>query len=79
MSSDLLLIDNPFDEFSNSLNPELPDTFVVAFANANAEDVSGNVEYGQRPNGIDDIAHMQKHGRQQFDKAKQLFDTASIS
>jgi neutral ceramidase len=64
-------------EGSMGINPEMPDTFVAAFANANAGDVSGNVEYGQRPNGIDDVAHMQKHGRQQFDKARQLFDSAS--
>lgn len=64
-------------ESSMGTNPALPDTFVAAFANANAGDVSGNVEYGQRPDGIADFAHMQKHGRQQFEKARQLFDSAS--
>lgn len=65
--------------FENSMNmdPSVPDTFVAAFANASAGDVSGNVEFGHIPNGSDDIAHMQKHGRQQYEKAKQLFDSAS--
>ena len=53
------------------------ETFVAAFANANCGDVSGNVELGHIPDGIHDRAQMQKHGRQQFEVAQQLFATAS--
>ena len=52
-------------------------TFVAAFANANCGDVSGNVEFGHIPDGIHDKAHMELHGQKQFNKAKELFDTAS--
>ncbi len=64
-------------EASMNMDPSVPDTFVAAFANANAGDVSGNVEFGHIPNGIDDFAHMQKHGNQQYEKAKQLCDSAA--
>jgi len=53
------------------------ETFVAAFANSNCGDVSGNVEYGTPPDGIQDKAHMEKHGRQQFEAAKQLFESAN--
>lgn len=53
------------------------ETFVAAFANANCGDVSGNVELGHIPDGINDRAHMEKHGRQQFEVAERLFQTAS--
>ena len=52
------------------------ETFVAAFANSSAGDVSGNVELGRPPDGIHDRAQMEKHGRQQFDHAKALFDSA---
>ena len=53
-------------------------TFVAAFANAHCGDVSGNVELpGPPPDEIDDVAHMQKHGRQQFEVAKRLFREAT--
>jgi neutral ceramidase len=51
--------------------------FVAAFANANCGDVSGNVELGHIPDGIHDRAQMEKHGRQQFEVAWQLFQTAA--
>jgi neutral ceramidase len=54
-----------------------PETFVAAFANANCGDVSGNVELGHLPDGVHDRAQMEKHGRQQFEVAARLFDTAS--
>src|SRR5206468_384755 len=50
-----------------------PETFVAAFANANCGDVSGNVELGRIPDGVHDVAQMQKHGRQQFEVAEGLF------
>ena len=53
------------------------ETFVAAFANSNCGDVSGNVEFGEIPNGVDDKVHMELHGRQQFEMAKTLFDTAT--
>lgn len=51
--------------------------FVAAFANANCGDVSGNVELGHIPDGINDRAQMEKHGRQQFEVAERLFEAAS--
>ena len=53
------------------------ETFVAGFANANCGDVSGNVELGHIPDGINDRAQMEKHGRQQFEVAERLFQTAS--
>jgi neutral ceramidase len=50
------------------------ETFVAAFANAHCGDVSGNVKL---PNGVDDIAHMRKHGRLQFEVAERLFREAT--
>jgi neutral ceramidase len=54
-----------------------PETFVAAFANANCGDVSGNVELGHIPDGVHDLAQMQKHGRQQFEAAQHLFEAAT--
>ena len=53
-----------------------PEIFVAAFANAHCGDVSGNVEFG-RPDGVHDVAHMQTHGRQQFEVAELLFREAT--
>ncbi|MCF2151396.1 neutral/alkaline non-lysosomal ceramidase N-terminal domain-containing protein [Desmonostoc muscorum LEGE 12446] len=53
------------------------ETFIAAFANSNCGDVSGNVEFGYIPDGSDDKAHMELHGRKQFDMAKKLFDSAT--
>ena len=53
------------------------ETFVAAFANANCGDVSGNVELGHIPDGVHDRAQMEKHGRQQFEVAERLFQTAT--
>lgn len=58
-------------------NHSAQETFVAAFANANCGDVSGNVELGHIPDGIHDRAQMEKHGRQQFEVAQQLFTSAS--
>jgi neutral ceramidase len=59
------------------MDPSASETFVAAFTNASAGDVSGNVEFGHTPNGNVDVLHMHKHGMQQYEKAKQLFDSAS--
>ena len=53
------------------------ETFIAAFANSNCGDVSGNVEFGAIPDGIRDKEHMELHGNQQFEKAWELFATAS--
>jgi neutral ceramidase len=54
-----------------------PETFVAAFANAHCGDVSGNVELGHVPDGVHDVAQMQKHGRRQFEVAERLFREAT--
>jgi neutral ceramidase len=64
-----------FEQEMRSHNPG-PETFVAAFANAHCGDVSGNVEFG-RPDGVHDVAHMQQHGRQQFEVAERLFQEAT--
>jgi neutral ceramidase len=64
-----------FEQKMRSDNPG-PETFVAAFANAHCGDVSGNVEFG-RPDGVRDVAHMQTHGRQQFEVAELLFQEAT--
>src|SRR4051794_38032608 len=51
--------------------------FVAAFANSNCGDVSGNVELGRIPDGTHDRDQMEKHGRQQFEVAEQLSQTAT--
>ncbi|HSO98893.1 MAG TPA: neutral/alkaline non-lysosomal ceramidase N-terminal domain-containing protein, partial [Solirubrobacteraceae bacterium] len=53
------------------------ESFVAAFANAHCGDVSGNVELGHVPDGIDDRAQLEKHGRQQCEVAERLFQAAS--
>ncbi|MDQ6607805.1 MAG: neutral/alkaline non-lysosomal ceramidase N-terminal domain-containing protein, partial [Actinomycetota bacterium] len=58
-------------------DPGQAETFVAAFANANGADVSGNVELGHIPDGVGDRAQMEKHGRQQFEVAEQLFQSAT--
>jgi len=52
------------------------ETFVAAFANSLAGDVSGNVEYGKRPDNINDKSHMESHGRRQYAAAKDLYANA---
>ncbi len=54
-----------------------PERFVAAFANANCGDVSGSVELGHIPDGVHDRAQMEKHGNQQYEVARRLFDTAT--
>ena len=52
------------------------DTFVAAFANANCGDVSPNVELGIS-NGRRDRGQMILNGTNQYDRARQLFDSAT--
>jgi neutral ceramidase len=52
------------------------ETFVAAFANSNCGDVSGNVQYGL-PDLIHDFMHMQEFGEKQYQKAKELYDSAN--
>ncbi len=53
------------------------DTFVAAFANSNCGDVSGNVAFGVPLGQPQDYEHMKLYGRLQFEKARELFDSAS--
>lgn len=64
-------------ESAMKTNYTAKETFIAAFANASCGDVSGNVEFGTIPDGIRDKEHMELHGRQQFEKAWELFATAS--
>ena len=60
------------------MDPSASETFVAALPMlTSAGDVSGNVEFGHTPNGNVDVLHLHKHGMQQYEKAKQLFDSAS--
>ena len=52
------------------------ETFIAAFANSSCGDVSGNVEFGI-PDGINDKEHMKLHGNQQFNRAWELWATAT--
>ena len=64
--------------FEHAMPPQsASERFVAAFANANCGDVSGNVEYGRRPDGTDDVEHMEKHARIEYFMAKELFESAS--
>ena len=63
--------------FEQQISSKSHAPFVAAFANANCGDVSGNVELGHIPDGVHDRAQMEKHGRQQFDVALQLLDSAT--
>lgn len=53
------------------------ETFIAAFANANCGDVSGNVDFGHPADGPHDKKHMRHHGRLLFNKAIELFNTAT--
>jgi neutral ceramidase len=50
--------------------------FIAAFANSNCGDVSGNVGLGV-PNGEFDVENMKRLGRQQYEKAKALLESAA--
>jgi len=54
------------------------ETFVCAFANATAGDVSGNIKYGVPAGGPDEVLHMKEYGNMMYIKAKELFNTATI-
>jgi neutral ceramidase len=64
-------------ETAMGTDPHGPETFVAAFANANCGDVSGSVELGHIPDGVHDREQVEKHGRQQFEVARELFETAT--
>jgi len=53
-------------------------TFVAAFAESNAGDVSPNIYWGY-PNGVDDYDHMMTIGRCQYDKSVDLFNEAAVN
>ncbi|HNW97976.1 MAG TPA: neutral/alkaline non-lysosomal ceramidase N-terminal domain-containing protein [Bacteroidales bacterium] len=53
------------------------ETFVCAFANETAGDVSGNIKYGLPDGGPNDILHMQEYGNMLYSKSKELFNTAT--
>jgi neutral ceramidase len=52
------------------------ETFIAAFANSNCGDISGNVKYGV-PDLVHDFAHMKEYGEKQFNKAKELYNSAN--
>jgi neutral ceramidase len=64
-------------EAAMGTDPVSSETFVAAFANSNCGDVSGSVELGHIPDGVHDREQVEKHGRQQFEAAQRLFDTAA--
>ncbi|MFZ5569378.1 MAG: neutral/alkaline ceramidase [Thermodesulfobacteriota bacterium] len=51
-------------------------TFVAAFAQSNSGDVSPNIYWGY-PDGTSDYDHMKIIGQRQFDKALQLYNSAT--
>ena len=53
-------------------------TFVAAFANSNAGDVSPNIYWGY-PDGVNDYDHMKTIGLRQYNKAMSLFDGAAVN
>jgi len=52
------------------------ETFIAAFANSNCGDVSGNVKYGI-PDLVHDFERMREFGEKQFNKAKELYESAN--
>jgi neutral ceramidase len=53
-------------------------TFVAAFAQANAGDVSPNIYWGY-PDGVNDYSHMKTIGERQYNKASALFNNAAVN
>lgn len=53
------------------------ETFIAAFANSNCGDVSGNVKYGV-PDLVHDFIHMQENGNKQYQKAREIYNSANI-
>ena len=53
------------------------ETFIAAFANSNCGDVSGNVKYGV-PDLVHDFIHMQENGDKQYQKAREIFNSATV-
>jgi neutral ceramidase len=54
---------------------DVSDKFVAAFANSNAGDVSGNIDYFSPPDGTHDHDHAVAHGTQQFEAALSIYNT----
>jgi len=63
-------------EKEKGTNIQEKETFIAAFANSNCGDISGNVKYGV-PDLVHDFAHMKEFGEKQFNKAKELYNSAS--
>lgn len=53
-------------------------TFVAAFAQTNAGDVSPNIYWGY-PDGVHDFDHMKIIGQRQYDKALALYNNAAVN
>ncbi|MCU0597871.1 MAG: neutral/alkaline ceramidase [Desulfobacterales bacterium] len=53
-------------------------TFVAAFAESNAGDVSPNIYWGY-PDGVNDYAHMKTIGERQYNRALTLFNNAAVN
>ncbi len=54
------------------------ETFVCAFANTTAGDVSGNIKYEVPAGGPGEVLHMKEYGNMMYLKAKELFNTATV-
>jgi neutral ceramidase len=61
-------------EKGTSINSK--ETFIAAFANSNCGDISGNVKYGV-PDLVHDFARMKEFGEKQFNKAKEIYNSAN--
>jgi len=54
------------------------ESFVCAFANTTAGDVSGNIKYEVPEGGPGEVLHMKEYGNMMYFKAKELFNTAVV-
>jgi neutral ceramidase len=63
-------------EKEKGTNIQSKETFIAAFANSNCGDVSGNVKYGV-PDLVHDFLHMQENGEKQFNKAREIYNSAN--
>ena len=64
-------------EKEKGTNIQDKETFIAAFANSNCGDISGNIKYGV-PDLVHDFIHMQEFGTKQYNKAKEIYDSANI-
>ncbi|MEM9260572.1 MAG: neutral/alkaline non-lysosomal ceramidase N-terminal domain-containing protein, partial [Bacteroidota bacterium] len=60
--------------YASSLLEKKYSKFTAAFANGSAGDVSGNVEFGKIPDGINDQRNVEKHGTQQANAAIRILN-----